>query len=59
MTYWTKKKPTKPGWYWKRDRNGDEIVQVRDYVGELCILNWALPNNVEWAGPIPEPEEKK
>lgn len=61
---WTTDQPTKPGWYWQRRPHfkgeGAHIVQVRNYVGKLCIMNWEIPNkDVEWAGPIPEPLEEK
>ena len=54
---WTKEKPTEEGWYWKRDYNGIDIVFVRWYARKLCITNWEIPDDVEWAGPIPEPKE--
>ena len=63
---WTKQTPTEPGWYWQKRTNpiyteiwGDEkqIVHIRYYAGNLCIMNWPIPNkDHEWAGPIPEPE---
>ncbi len=57
---WTKKKPTEVGWYWKKQRDFDgygvDIVCVRVYARKLCIINWPIPDNAEWAGPIPEPE---
>ena len=60
---WTKEKPNKPGWYWMK-RNSSlkssnieiSVQQVRLYAGKLCIMNWEIPNNVEWSGPIPEPK---
>ena len=61
---WTKKIPTEEGWYWKRKTGmyavnfGEElgITYIRNYAGKLCIMNWEIPKeNVEWAGPIPEP----
>ena len=58
MFIWTKNKPTKEGWYWKRDCNGTNIVYVRKYGGQLCISNWGIPTNVEWSGPISKPKEK-
>ena len=58
---WTKEKPTKPGWYWMRKKYFNvfdtSIKKVRECGGELCIVNWAIPNEAEWAGPIPEPGE--
>lgn len=52
---WTTDTPTKVGWYWKRDKHGTDIVHIRKYCNELCIANWTIPINVEWAGPIPRP----
>ena len=58
---WTKKKPTVPGWYWRRKLEWDElrtsIVEVRLYSGKMCIENWKIPDDGEWAGPISEPKE--
>jgi hypothetical protein len=57
---WTEKKPTEEGWYWIKRKNSlgefesPKIDYVRDYVGEMCILNWPVPDG-KWAGPIPEP----
>ena len=62
MTFtWTKKKPTKIGWYWRRNEAMKEvsIVYLRRYDGELCIMNWRITTaGMEWAGPIPEPKER-
>ena len=59
LLYWTKKKPTQEGWYWIRKpriySEGPHIVYVRWYVNELCIGNWAIAEDAEWAGPIPFP----
>jgi hypothetical protein len=62
---WTRTQPTEAGWYWLRYIRGDpfndksEIVKVREYVGELCIVNWAIPDkNVMWAGPISKPKNR-
>jgi hypothetical protein len=58
---WTKTKPTTPGWYWMREPrsfgplNDSRVVYVRDYCGRLCIVNWEIPDDAEWAGPIEEP----
>lgn len=57
---WTSEKPDHPGWYWMRQPHGhlpdeEEIVKVRYYGGKMCIMNWEVPNNAEWAGPIPKP----
>ena len=65
---WTEEQPTKPGWYWKRKsgkhkkRWGEdpEIVYIRNFVGELCISNWPIPDkDIEWAGPILKPKKRK
>lgn len=58
--FWTKDKPTKPGWYWqsKWNRTSEGIVPVRYYVDVLCIGNYPLPDNDEWCGPIPKPTHK-
>ena len=60
--YWTKEKPTKPGWYWvKREYlkvMESSIQQVRIFDDALCISNWKIPEEAEWAGPIPEPLEE-
>jgi hypothetical protein len=71
---WSKKKPTKPGWYWTRskkfrakelpfehDMGIGFIVQVEEKKkGVLSVgINWPLPDGNDWAGPIPMPKEKK
>lgn len=53
--YWSKKKPTKEGWYWLRNKKEIGIVFVRLYCDELCITNWPIPDDAEWSGPIEEP----
>ncbi len=64
---WIKKLPTKTGWYWRRGKGegfGDPacIVEIRDYVGELAIMNTFLSRyeneDYDWAGPIPQPSER-
>ncbi len=61
MFVWTKDKPVKPGWYWMRDTDNSptHIEYIREYAKRLCILNWAIPDDAEWAGPIPLPSENK
>lgn len=67
---WTKKKPTKPGWYWLHwPETGDVMVvglmPQRAYGGRLCghtsftglIPIDEFPNDMRWAGPIPEPKD--
>jgi hypothetical protein len=36
---------------------GVRIEYVRDYGGRLCIMNWPIPEDAEWAGPLEAPEE--
>ncbi len=68
---WTTIPPTEPGWYWYRLTNGEslgDIVLLYDAWGNgrLCVYNrletpillrYFRDGNVEWAGPIPKPEE--
>ena len=60
---WTKEKPTKPGWYWKKQQYWKKdppeisIEYVREYCGKLCIMNWPIGDDCLWAGPLEEPEE--
>lgn len=65
---WSTEKPTRPGWYWWRQpycqdviveitlggaKNGKRLYVVTDGdTGELASFSG------EWAGPIPEPEER-
>lgn len=68
---WSDKPPTKPGWYWLRipPHGIPQIVQVEhdEYCNYMVI--WLAgsecdeplhkqPSSAQWAGPIPEPEEK-
>ena len=56
MLKWTKQKPTKEGWYWQRNyRKEVSITYVRKYGGTMCIMNWSIPKDSEWAGPLEEP----
>lgn len=67
---WTTDKPTTPGWYWWRHRHGwkadaswtvPKIVKVVNKAGLLMVCAWCQLGNMldgEWAGPIPEPEER-
>jgi hypothetical protein len=64
---WTKELPTRPGWYWWRDktRKNDSIGSgeprvclVRMYGSRLALGNSVIDNKWprgEWAGPISEP----
>jgi len=65
---WTRKKPTKVGWYWRRniihiEDSEPECIYIRDYASRLAIGNctisdWDL-SQYEWAGPIQPPKDKK
>lgn len=67
---WTTDKPTTPGWYWwigpllhqqivevMPFENGDAVV-FRPFCGEY---NTRMLSDMqgEWAGPIPQPEERR
>lgn len=59
---WTTENPTKPGWYWIRygyDKPNPLVVHVTESNGIWYRDSWVLDQSetVEWAGPIPEPEE--
>lgn len=60
MSVWTTQKPTKPGWYWWRDVEGDEVVVE---LMESGAFFWGAdkfdPNaSGEWSSePIEEPKE--
>lgn len=61
MYLWTKEKPKKPGWYWMRPTGSrwyepPHIVKIRLYTGQLCIMNWPIPDKAIWAGPIHQPK---
>lgn len=61
---WANEKPTEPGWYWIREPQPhglqrSRVVHVRLYSGKLCIENWEIPSNAEWAGPIQKPMENE
>jgi hypothetical protein len=62
---WTSTPPAEEGWYWLMEVKArgvtEGIVFVRDYVGEMCIVNWPIPKTVDskkvfWAGPINSPK---
>jgi hypothetical protein len=63
---WTKRKPTKPGWYWCH-RVGMELPYITAlFQSQKRIIDYAgrSPSNIfyrlaKWAGPIPEPEATK
>lgn len=64
---WTKQPPTEPGWYfWRWDNSTIRVFYVSERKsGRLgygvckgsasCIVD--DDDDVEWAGPFPEPEE--
>ena len=63
---WTKRIPSKAGWYWKRNPSDEDdepvVLHVRNYAGQLAIGNsylcgWAGLKHYEWAGPIPMPQQ--
>ena len=67
---WTSETPTEPGWYWYRrtDGGGRSVVMLYNaYLdGRMCVYRYPekpVPaknfcnGDVEWAGPIPEPQE--
>ena len=62
---WTKDKPKKEGWYWRRDVLDpiwpDEIVWIISHKNSTLCIEETEPewDNYEWAGPIPEPKEPK
>ena len=60
---WTKEKPKSEGRYWLKQKDSFDdrgysirVEYVRWYDKKLCIMNWPIPDNMEWAGPMPEPE---
>lgn len=69
---WTDEKPTKPGWYWRRETTESayrpvEIV-LANYTGPLELwmkdasemrpLDAVAIEGGEWAGPLDPPEDK-
>src|SRR5687768_10656034 len=62
--YWTKERPTEEGHYWYRQLGGPaNVVHVIQALNGR--VSWTLPpfepnleSGGEWAGPIPEPEER-
>ncbi len=63
---WTTQPPTKDGWYWVRDKNGEqEIVSIDCKSKTVAMIEterwWKLDEFLEtwpccrWSGPIPEP----
>lgn len=64
---WTKEKPTADGYYWKRHPKVSSTTEACQLAGGTVYLlrAWGrsywpmeeMPNDHEWAGPIPEPVE--
>ena len=66
---WTPNKPTQPGWYWYRFKGNSSWLEVREILeggfwsteDESGCTEYINVNELhgEWAGPIPEPEERR
>ena len=57
---WTRKKPTKDGWYWYRHEGKQPIVGRVLCGGVFWAGQYFRVEDLadEWAGPIPEPKQK-
>ena len=53
---WGKEKPKSEGWYWMR-KNWITCAYVQNENGKFFIAGSKIPDNAEWAGPIPEPKD--
>jgi hypothetical protein len=65
---WTRKPPTKEGWYWYRDADRDEVVlhvsdplgnkqwKARDWIDGRHILRLIAEYDGEWWGPLEVPK---
>lgn len=60
---WTNEKPTAPGWYWVRGAYANDIIaeaRIND-TGALYmddgVQDLLQCDGVQFAGPIPQPEE--
>jgi hypothetical protein len=64
---WTRKRPTKPGWYWYRDADREEVVlHVFDPQGNgvMKVWEWSEGHMLrpiaeydgEWWGPMTPPQ---
>ena len=64
---WTKKHPTKPGFYWYRDGQRAVVLEVREsfVMGKMLVWDWQqgwlgqydiTPYQGEWYGPLKEPK---
>lgn len=63
---YTKDTPTQPGWYWLRDLEGEQVVNVIKRPGHSFLAIQAISTNmrhytpvkevdVHWAGPLKAP----
>ncbi|MDE2105355.1 MAG: hypothetical protein KGL39_49470 [Patescibacteria group bacterium] len=55
---WTREKPWQSGWYWIRVSNGWPTI-IRVDQSDVDHPRLAFGRNIEFAGPIPKPEESK
>lgn len=65
---WTNETPTEAGWYFSRVNSIVNVVLLGGSAEELCVLDggklcpvggFSHGRTVEWAGPIPEPQEQQ
>ena len=60
---WTKKRPTKTGYYWYKAKIGETLIAFVDMETEwVDLMGYPGAENLdfmqgEWAGPIPLPAE--
>ena len=54
---WTKRKPTKIGWYFYRDLSYDESFFDILYISPLTRSKLVRLKDAQWAGPIDAPGE--
>ncbi len=62
MNTWTRKRPTKDGFYWLRQGRRGRVVEMR--ANYLCMTTSELPvpigakalDDAEWYGPLSPPE---
>ena len=67
---WTNEKPTKSGWYWMKDGSDITVVEIEIGTFDITYIEWVwqtgsrrqqplrLFTAMQWAGPIPEPEDE-
>ncbi len=58
---WTTDKPTEPGWYWVRDGQQIEMVDLELDSGTLVVYavdddHHTVDEYSHWFGPLPQPE---